>query len=184
MQRYRESKFRLTYILSLWSWGSLYPRTRVLLLPMISTTARQHVLVWPLHPRLICLQLAEIGPVVQGKNILKFRQYIFSISCFSPLEKRASPFTWTNLNNLHLRMLFAKLTKLGWNWRSCSKKEDFQIVDASSLPCYCFPFDNPLYLKMPSAKFIYIIVLNYSWVLEKKTLKFLHCTCISAFSLL
>ena len=36
--------------------------------------------------------------------------------------KRAGPFTWTNVNSLHQRMLCAKF---GWNWLSGSREEDF-----------------------------------------------------------
>ena len=34
-------------------------------------------------------------------------------------------FIWTNLNPLHPRMLFAKF---GWNWHSCSREEDSEIM--------------------------------------------------------
>ena len=48
---------------------------------------------------------------------LLFRTYVI-ISHW----KRAGPFTWTNLNPLHPRMLCAKF---GWNWLSGSGEEDF-----------------------------------------------------------
>ena len=45
---------------------------------------------------------------------------IFTILPLSPTWKRAWSFFWTNLNSLHLRILFAKF---GWSWPSDSGKE-------------------------------------------------------------
>ena len=45
----------------------------------------------PLHQRIVCVSLVEIGPVVLEKKILKFCHCIFAISLLYPLGKECGP---------------------------------------------------------------------------------------------
>ena len=79
-------------------------------LPLEKGGALQWTNLNPLHPRMLCAKLGEIGSVVLEKILSLYFHYFVMISPW----KRALPFIWTkNLNPLHLRMLCAKL---GWNW--------------------------------------------------------------------
>ena len=58
---------------------------------IISPWKRAWPFIWtnlnPHHPRMPCLSLVEIGPVVLEKKIFKFSQCTFAISLLSPIRK-------------------------------------------------------------------------------------------------
>ena len=64
----------------------------------------------------------KIGPVVREEMIFNFCECTFAILLVSPYVKMCRLSIWTNLNNLHTGMLFAKF---GWNWPSGSIEDDF-----------------------------------------------------------
>ena len=78
----------------------------------------------PIIQQCFVQSLIEIGPVVLGKKILKFRQYIFSFVIISP-SKRVWTFIGTKFNSHHQRMLCAKF---GYNWLTGSGEEIFVNV--------------------------------------------------------
>ena len=93
---------------------------------IISTLKRTWSFIWtnlyPLHPRMICIQLHSIWPSGSGeKNIKCLRPNFTFFVIISPL-KRTWPFIWTNLNPLHLKMI---CTKFDWIWPNCSGEHDF-----------------------------------------------------------
>ena len=95
---------------------------------IIAPWKRTGLFIWtnlnPLHPRMHCAKLVEIGQVVPEKNIFfNFDNVVSLFSNYLPL-KMAGPFIWTNLNSLHPSMHDAKF---GWNWPCCSGEEDFLI---------------------------------------------------------
>ena len=91
----------------------------------------------PIIQQCFVQSLIEIGPVVLGKKILKFRQYIFSFVIISP-SKRVWTFIGTKLNSHHQRMLCAKF---GRNKLGGSGEEDFSI---SSMYFHHFIIFSPL----------------------------------------
>ena len=95
---------------------------------IISSLGRAWPFIWtnlnPLYPRMLCAKFGWNWPSGSGaEDFYKLWIYFYYFPIIPPLG-RAWPFIWTNLNQLHLRMLCAKV---GWNWLSGSGEEDFLI---------------------------------------------------------
>ena len=82
-----------------------------------------HVYLNPYHPKMVCANLVEIGPVILGKKIFKFSLKYFHYFVIISPWKRTRPFIWTNVNSLHQMMLYAKF---GWN-KSSGSEDFFEI---------------------------------------------------------
>ena len=79
----------------------------------------------PLHPRMLCAKFSWNWPSGSGEeDVFISSMYWSYFEIISPW-RRVGPFTWTNLNSLHPRML---CDKYGWNWLSGSGEENFKIL--------------------------------------------------------
>ena len=71
----------------------------------------------PLHPRMFCAKLVEIGHMVMEKKNLNFVKWMyFNYFVIISPWKRMWPFNWSNLNPLHQGCFMPSL--FGWNWPS------------------------------------------------------------------
>ena len=73
-----------------------------------------------LHTKMLCDKFGWNWSSDLSEDILKLRHCIFGISLLSPLEKKAGPFIWTNMNPLHPIIVCAKFD---WNYPSGSGEE-------------------------------------------------------------
>ena len=85
-----------------------------------------------IHLSKVTIIYDKIGPVVREEKIFKFRECTFAILLISPYVKRYRLSIWTNLNSLHIGILFAKSS---WNWPTGSVDYDFNF----SLFCSYLP---------------------------------------------
>ena len=77
-----------------------------------------------LYPRMLCAKFGWNWPSGSGEeDFLVLSMYFRYFLIISPW-KRAGPFTFTNLNPLHPRMLCAKF---GWYWLCGSGEEDENV---------------------------------------------------------
>ena len=86
--------------------------------------------------RMLCAKF-EIGPVVL-ENIFEF-QYNFTMLL-------SSPFFWTNLNPLYIRMICATFA---WNWHIVFLRKKFlNVVNVFSICHYHLPLDRFVALQL------------------------------------
>ena len=85
-------------------------------------------IVWtnlsPLHLKMLCAKLDEIGPVVLEKKIFFYFVNVFLLFRIISSWKRAGLFIWTNLDPLYPGM---QCVKFGSNWPSGSGEEDENV---------------------------------------------------------
>ena len=125
----------------------------------------------PIHPKMLC---AKFG---SGKNVLKFRQYIFTILKLSPLRNSGA----LHMNRLeyplpmdNLSQVWLKLAQLFWGRRFLNFVNVFSLFRNYLLLERLGPFVwtnlNPLHPRMFCAK-----LLKLAQQVEKKTFKFRQC---------
>ena len=95
---------------------------------IISPWKRVGPFIWinlnPLHPRMLCAKFGWNWPCgSREEDFLISSMYFRYFVIISPWKK-VGPFTWSNLDPLHPRMLCAKF---GRNWPSGSGEEDENV---------------------------------------------------------